>query len=402
MHRGRMSVVLLASLLAACLIAPDATISPSPRPASTPLATGRPSSSPAATSTPRPLASVSPTPATAHLLTDLIEPAALGAHLEALQAIADANGGHRATGTRGHEASAVYVSATLAAAGYAVEHRPFETGGVPGLNLLVERPGDRAGVVMIGAHLDSVRAGPGINDNGSGVAAALAIAVQLATLSAPRRTIRIAFWDAEEGGSHGSRGYVEGLSEVEREDIVAYLNLDIIGSPNPLRFVYAEADAVKSSRAITALFAAHLERSGLPWEPIDLKGDSDHGSFTHAGIPTGGLFSGGIEPVSEEQAARFGATAGVPADPCSHRSCDTIENVDIGTLEELARAAAHVLVELAERDLSEASGRDQAPAVAAPAIDAVADGRRPRGNARRSAAGPHRCCAGGGEGAGGR
>jgi Zn-dependent M28 family amino/carboxypeptidase len=131
---------------------------------------------------------------------------------------------------------------------------------------------------------------------------------------------------------------------------VAYLNLDMIGSPNALRLVYDEPDAAEGSDAITDAFAAHFDAAGLPWEPIDLDGDSDHGPFTDAGIPTGGLFSGGIEPVTDAQAGRFGATAGVPADPCSHRPCDTIDNVDPGTLEVMARAAASVLAGLVSDD----------------------------------------------------
>jgi aminopeptidase S len=133
----------------------------------------------------------------------------------------------------------------------------------------------------------------------------------------------------------------------ELGEIRAYLNLDMIGSPNAVRFVYREPDAAPGSDALADVIADHLEASALEWAPIDLEGDSDHGPFITAGIPTGGLFSGGIEPVTPVQAERFGAIAGVPADACSHLPCDTIDNVDLGTLEELARIVALVLVDVA-------------------------------------------------------
>ena len=203
---------------------------------------------------------------------------------------------------------------------------------------------------MLGAHLDSVAAGPGINDDGSGVATLLVIAERLTDLPAPSRTIRLAFWGAEEGGPHGSRAYIDALSPTERARIRAYLNFDMLGSPNPIRFVYAEAIAADGSEELTALFTAYFDGEGLAWAPIDLEGDSDHGPFIDAGIPTGGLFSGGIEPKTDAQAAVFSGTAGEPADPCSHRACDTIANVNDAILAEMADAIAHVVATLAVRD----------------------------------------------------
>ena len=276
---------------------------------------------------------------------------ALVEHLAALQAIADAHGGTRATGTSGFEETVAYVAAELDAAGYDVDRLALDAAGVPSETLLVERPGAPGDeVVMLGAHLDSVTAGPGLNDNGSGVAALLVIAARLADLPPPHRTIRFAFWGAEEGGPFGSTDYVASLDREERDEIAAYLNFDMIGSPNAIRFVYDEAGAAAGSDAITRVFSSSLESAGLAWEPIDLEGDSDHGPFSEAGIATGGLFSGGIEPKTADQAVTFGGRAGEPADACSHRACDTIDNVDLSTLEEMADTIAEVLISLANAD----------------------------------------------------
>ena len=63
--------------------------------------------------------------------------------------------------------------------------------------------------VVVGAHLDSVPEGPGINDNGSGTATILTIAEQMSRLHIkPRNTLRFAFWGAEEAGLFGSNFYV--------------------------------------------------------------------------------------------------------------------------------------------------------------------------------------------------
>ena len=329
----------LVLVLCACAGEPAVTDAP-PSLAPSPVPTPSPSLALAPSPT---IVDPTPVPLDADTVLAAIDAAPLREHLEAFQRIADDHGGNRATGTAGFDASATYVAEHLGASGYVVDAHGF----VGGTNLIAERAGTASGVVMIGAHLDSVRAGPGINDNGSGVAAVLSIAAVLAALPPPEQTIRFAFWDAEEGGPFGSAAYVDALAPSELGRIGAYLNLDMIGSPNAIRLVYAETDAAFGADAITERFATHFASLDLPWSPIDLEGDSDHGPFIEAGIPTGGLFSGGIEPVTDDEAERFGAIAGSPADACSHQACDTLANVDVATLEEMTRAVAHVLVSLA-------------------------------------------------------
>lgn len=293
--------------------------------------------------------SPTPSPLTSDALRATIEVADIRTHLEELQRITDANGGNRATGTIGFAASVEYVAEQLADAGYVVERQGFAVGSQASTNLLVERIGSSDEVVMLGAHLDSVVAGPGINDNGTGVATLLVLAERLAVSPDPHRTIRLAFWGAEEGGPFGSLVYVDRLAPAQREGIVAYLNFDMLGSPNFIRFVYAEAGAARGSIELTDLFAAYLEGEGLAWEPIDLTGHADHGAFKSAGIPTGGLFSGGREPKTDAQAAAFGGIAGAPADPCSDAACDTIDNVNDVILDQMADAVAHAVATLAGR-----------------------------------------------------
>ena len=93
-------------------------------------------------------------------------------------------------------------------------------------------------VVMAGAHLDSVPEGPGINDNGSGVAAVLETALQLGSSPEIHNAVRFGFWGAEELGLIGSRKYVESLDVNALKDIALYLKFDMLASPNTGYFTY--------------------------------------------------------------------------------------------------------------------------------------------------------------------
>ena len=107
------------------------------------------------------------------------------------------------------------------------------------VNVLADSPTGRADrLVVVGAHLDSVAAGPGINDNGSGSSTILEIAEEMAELGIRNRNkVRFAFWGAEELGLLGSEYYVSQLSDQEIQDHFANLNFDMVGSPNYVRFV---------------------------------------------------------------------------------------------------------------------------------------------------------------------
>ena len=99
--------------------------------------------------------------------------------------------------------------------------------------------GDPNHVVVVGAHLDSVPDGPGINDDGSGTATLLAQAEELADGHYKlRKKIRFAWWGAEENGLVGSTYYAHNLSQSEVDKIDVMLDYDMLASPNYVRFVY--------------------------------------------------------------------------------------------------------------------------------------------------------------------
>jgi Zn-dependent M28 family amino/carboxypeptidase len=200
--------------------------------------------------------------------------------------------------------------------------------------------------VVVGAHLDSVNEGPGINDNGSGTAAILETAVQMADLQ-PRNAVRFTFWGAEESGLIGSQFYVDSLTPRQRKNIALYLNYDMVGSPNFVRFVYdgdGSAFGIKGptgSAQIEETFTDYFASQGLASEPTAFDGRSDYDAFISAGIPAGGLFTGAEGIKTPAQEATYGGMAGVAYDPCYHQACDDFDNVSLTGLDQMSDAIAH-------------------------------------------------------------
>ncbi|CAA9400537.1 MAG: Uncharacterized lipoprotein aminopeptidase LpqL [uncultured Pseudonocardia sp.] len=223
------------------------------------------------------------------------------------------------------------------------------------VNVLAEVTGRTDSVLMVGAHLDSVPAGPGINDNGTGSAAILEVAQNIAKTK-PEQTIRFAWWGAEELGLLGSEFYVADLqanAPAELDRISAYLNFDMVGSPNFARFIYDgdDSDAVgapagpEGSAALEDVFQRFYTDRGLTYEGTDFTGRSDYGPFIAAGvdIPSGGLFTGAEGVKTEEQAARYGGQAGVAFDENYHEVGDTITNVNDEVLDQNSDAIAYAV-----------------------------------------------------------
>ncbi len=265
------------------------------------------------------------------------------AHLAQLQSIATANGGNRAHGRPGYQASLDYVRAELDAAGFTTRVQQFTASGRTGYNLIADWPGgDASQVVMAGSHLDSVTSGAGINDNGSGSAAVLETALAVARSGyQPTKHLRFAWWGAEELGLVGSKAYVNSLATADRSRISGYLNFDMIGSPNPGYFVYDDDPAIEKT------FKDYFTGLGISTE-IETEGDgrSDHAPFKNAGVPVGGLFSGADYRKTSAQAAKWGGTAGQPFDRCYHSSCDTTANINDTALNRNSDAVAYAVWEL--------------------------------------------------------
>jgi aminopeptidase S len=296
----------------------------------------------------------------ARRLTGEVSVAGALTHLHALQRIADENGGNRAAGTPGYDGSVEYVARVLRGAGFDVSTPTYEAPEDDDLSpgtgrnvVAATRTGDPGRVVMIGAHLDSVPEGPGIVDNGSGVATLLEIATRLGAEPSVQNTVRFAFFGHEETGSQGARGYLRGLSADAREKIKLYLNVDMVASPNGGYLVQGgvgdddETAGPAGSAAIGRVLVEQLVKAGVTApELIEFVGD-DESPFIDAGIPVGGAENGDADEKTEEQAEVWGGQAGEVYDRCYHEACDRIDNVNQDVLAHYLRAIAGTLAHVA-------------------------------------------------------
>ncbi|MET9603969.1 M28 family metallopeptidase [Streptomyces sp. NPDC006512] len=228
-------------------------------------------------------------------------------------------------------------------------------------NVIAEtKGGDENNTVFLGAHLDSVAAGPGINDNGSGSAGILQVAQRLASQQTKiKNKVKFAWWSAEEYGLLGSEAYVASLTEAQKKQIKLYLNFDMIGSPNAAYFVYDGDDSDATGAGPGPEGSAQLEKGitdfldskNIPHEGTDFSGRSDYGPFIEVGIPSGGTFTGAEGIKSPEQAAKFGGQAGVAYDVNYHGKGDDITNIDQKALDinvdVIANAVGHYAHDLA-------------------------------------------------------
>lgn len=222
-------------------------------------------------------------------------------------------------------------------------------------SVIAESAAGREGnVIMAGAHLDSVPNGPGIQDNGAGSAVILEIALQMSKVK-PRNKLRFAWWGAEESGLVSSFDYVVGLSPEEIDSIAAYLNFDVIASPN---YVFGVLDGDNSdglnigdtppgSEVIEAAFAHYYDSVGEPYRGTPMDTSSAHVYFRQRGVPSGGVFTGSFVTKTADEAAVWGGTAGDQYDPCYHLACDTFDNISLKALEVNADAAAFAILQFA-------------------------------------------------------
>jgi len=268
------------------------------------------------------------------------------AHLQQFQNIAAANGGNRRANTAGYTASVTYVYDRLVAAGYSVVRQNCTSGCTSGAgpNVIAEWPGgDPNSVYMFGAHLDGVAAGPGSNDNASGSATVLELALTLAAANPQMRSrVRFAFWTDEEQGLNGSEFYANTLPAAERAKIKAYVNFDMVASVNGGYFINRITSAVGQT------LKAYYDAIGVATEEnTEGAGRSDDAPFNAIGVQTSGVAAGASQVKTAAQVAKWGGTQSA-FDPCYHRACDSFPaNISDTVLNRSGDAAAYALWTLA-------------------------------------------------------
>ena len=221
-------------------------------------------------------------------------------------------------------------------------------------NVFFQPPSLDESYIMLGGHADSVFAGGGLNDNGSGIAAILSIAKQNANQDLP---IRYAFWGGEELGLLGSYHFISDAYPETLQNISSYINLDMIASPNFARMIYDGDGSLSNMRGpnhsdeIEAMFEAHFDEQNLHHQPTPFDGRSDYGPFIDVGIAAGGLFTGAEGMKTEAEEAMYGGDAGKPYDECYHEACDDILNINDEVFGDMILATFSVLNDLVDNNL---------------------------------------------------
>lgn len=291
-------------------------------------------------------------------------------HLHAFEQIAKQHGGNRAVGTQGGLASADYILDHAKKAGFTTNLQAFENREkTKGQNVIVEIPGEsKQDIILLGAHYDSVKMGPGINDNASGVALLLELMAQLSQQKIkPKHSIHLAFWDSEEVGIAGSQAYVKKLTAEQLKAIKAYINVDMVGTKDPEILI---ADGDKSSVDEMEKMLKERGMQEQDYKPLldGLRSIPSHSGDLALENTLKEFFKAKNLKIKEDVATLTASDTApflgkVPVTsvilfneqmkgdelefaPCYHKACDTIEQVDPKSMQLAGDAVVYLLQSL--------------------------------------------------------
>lgn len=245
--------------------------------------------------------------------------------------------GQRRAGGSGERLALDYVATQLRSYGYAVGAQTVRIPNGTTRNIMAEKRGSSAEVIVIGAHADTKAPSPGANDNASGLATMLELARVLADApTAP--TVRFIAFGAEEiagatSDDHhfGSRGYVGALSATQRASIAGMVSVDMVG--------FGDTFNVRSMgvgpKSVVYSLQGRASYSGvaLPYlRDPGRYGWSDHEAFERAGIPSAWL---------EWR-----------EDPLYHTTADTASHVDQACVDSTGRLLRGWTVSMSASQLS--------------------------------------------------
>lgn len=149
---------------------------------------------------------------------------------------------------------------------------------LPSRNVIAELAGAGEGVVVVGAHFDTVPDSVGASDNASGMGVLLTVAERVAEESFPF-TIRFIAFGSEETGLHGSAYYVDSLPQEKLDEIYLMVNMDSVGSGTGLR--------ISGDRWAIGHVREAAEQGEIRLAPTSRRGGggSDHVNFRNAWVP---------------------------------------------------------------------------------------------------------------------
>lgn len=227
-----------------------------------------------------------------------------------------------------------------------IDSNVHETGTT---NIIAQtKGGDQDNCVMLGGHSDSVDAGPGINDDGTGTLTLLEVATALTNFKV-KNCVRFAWWAGEEEGLLGSDYYVSQLSVEENLKIRLFMDYDMLASPNYAYQVYNANNKANpvGSEELRDLYTDFYKSKGQNYTFIAFDGRSDYQAFIANGIPGGGIATGAEGVKTKEEVEMFGGDAGVWYDHCYHQLCDDLTNLNYEAWELNAKVCSSISPKIA-------------------------------------------------------
>lgn len=219
--------------------------------------------------------------------------------------------GARPAGSEKEKETATWIKQEWQSLGYSVNEYPFEFNlkkkNFTSANLSTVIKGQSEKTIVIGAHYDSTgekQGSLGTTDNGSGVAAILALAKRFQGQTIPY-TVKLIAFGAEEFGLQGSKAYV-GQQQEPLDNVVGMINLDtIIGgdklyvhnahekpykcnavqNPNYNSSPVLRDGLLKTSQALFGQNSHQLHPEYQGYPEGQTGSWSDHASFACSGIP---------------------------------------------------------------------------------------------------------------------
>jgi hypothetical protein len=202
--------------------------------------------------------------------------------------------GSRPAGTDAEAQTLQYLVNVFEQLRYPSQAQPFSVvadgNTIQSANFIAVKHGLSSQEIIVGAHYDSVKTGKGADDNASGVGVILEVAERLKDTETPY-TIRFILFGAEEAGLQGSKYYVSQMTEEQKQNTIAMINLDSVTAGD---FAYIYGD--QGDKGVIRDWALdYATRNNLPLQtqpgenpkyPVGTTGDwSDHAPFKDAGIP---------------------------------------------------------------------------------------------------------------------
>jgi Zn-dependent M28 family amino/carboxypeptidase len=203
------------------------------------------------------------------------------------------NFGPRVAGSEAEARTAQYIASVFSAIGYSPEAQAFTASAgdksISSANVVAVKKGNSAQEIIVGAHYDTTAAGPGADDNASGVAVMLEVAKLVQNISTPY-TLRFIAFGAAESGLLGSYAYLNQMSQDEFENTIAMIDLDSLVAGD-IAYVYSDEGQQSIVRdwalewALGNGFDLQTIKDVNLTDPASGKGSSDYAPFQNAGIP---------------------------------------------------------------------------------------------------------------------